>query len=63
VTDNREVDVVELLKAYKHTEVVTLFVELFSIRRERYRDKLESSEQEQVRGRSKECKELLQLFS
>lgn len=63
MSDNREADIIEVLRTYKHSEVVTLITELFSIRRERYRDKLESSEQEQVRGRAKECKELLQLFS
>jgi len=63
MSDNREADIIELLRAYKQSEVSMLYSELFSIRRERYRDKLESSEQEQVRGRSKECKELLQLFS
>lgn len=63
MSDNRIADIHDLLVAYKHSEVATLIVELLEMRREKWRDKLEGSENDQVRGRAKECKELLQLFS
>lgn len=59
----REAKIVDLLQSYKHQEIPTLLVELLTIRRERHRDKLEREEFAEVRGRAKECKDLLLLFS
>lgn len=56
----REPEILERLKT--HQEATKLFSELLAIRRERHRDKLEKGEDNEVRGRAKECKDLLQLL-
>jgi hypothetical protein len=63
MSKEREAELVETLQSYKHTEAFRLAGELFALRRERHRDRLEGSEDAEVRGRSKECKDLLQIFS
>ncbi len=59
---SREGVLMELLQSYTGQEVAGLVVELLTIRRERYRDKLERQESPEHRGRAKECKDLLQIF-
>jgi hypothetical protein len=59
----REAELVEILNAYKGQEVLSRVLELFTIRRERFRDRLENEENAEMRGRAKECKEMIQIFS
>ncbi len=63
MSKEREKEIEERLIANKHQEVSVLFIELFTLRRERHRDKLEGAEDVNVRGRAKECKDLLYIFS
>lgn len=63
MSEDRQVQLEETIKAHKHGEVASAFAELIALRREMYRDKLEKAENEQIRGKSLECKDLLQLFS
>ena len=60
---SRVADIKDILHRYQDTEAVMLIKELLTLRREQWRDKLESSENDQVRGRAKECKELLHFLS
>lgn len=59
----REAELVNILDAYKGQEILARISELLSLRRERHRDKLESEENTVVRGRAKECKDLLYILS
>jgi len=63
VNKERELEIEDRIALLKHTEGVVLLAELFSLRRERHRDKLESSESEEMRGRAKECKDLIHILS
>jgi hypothetical protein len=58
----REAEIEDILKTYKTAEPVQLFLELFQLRRDRHRDKLEDGESAEARGKSQECKALIQLF-
>lgn len=62
MSKEREAELVETLQSYKHTEAFRLAGELLALRRERHRDRLEGGEDSEVRGRAKECKDLLQIF-
>ena len=59
----REEAIRETLETYGSEGVKLLVHELLLLRRERHRTKLESEEASETRGRAKECKDLLQLFS
>lgn len=61
--ENREAQLEEIIQSWKHSEGLRAMEELLALRREGYRDKIEKNESERVRGRSLECKDLLQLFS
>lgn len=63
MSDNREAELEERLSSLQHSETAKLVVELLQIRRENWRTKLEGQESDQVRGRAKECKDLIQIFS
>lgn len=63
MSKEREGEIIDTLVSYGPSEVTRLISELLSLRRERYLEKLEAGESDQVRGRSKECKDLLQIFS
>ena len=63
MSEDREAQLVEIITAFKHSETARAVVELLTLRREHYRDRLEASENAEVRGKSKECKDLIQLFS
>ena len=63
MSKDREVEIAEILSNSKHMELYILCKELFTLRRERHRDKLERQEDNQLRGRALECKDLLQIFS
>ena len=56
----REQEILERLRP--HQEAMQLFSELLTVRRERHRDKLEKGEDSEVRGRAKECKDLIQVL-
>lgn len=58
----REGEISDQLMLHKHTEPVKLMLELFAIRRERHRDRLESEENPEIRGRAKECKDILSFL-
>lgn len=62
MSKDREGDLIQRLKALGRTESGTVLREILALRRERYRDRLESEESAEVRGKSKECRDLLQLF-
>ena len=51
------------LASRKHEETVRIFCEYLALRREKHRDKLESGGNEEIRGRAKECKDLLSIFA
>jgi hypothetical protein len=58
----REAEIEKTLVSLKETDVVKLFVELFALRREGYRDKLEKRMGDEFSGRALECRDLLQIF-
>ena len=58
----REAELKDLLVSLKHQETAVAIIELLTIRREQYRDRLEREEDPVVRGKSQECKALLQIF-
>jgi hypothetical protein len=62
---NRECEeqIEDALNSFISPEVKSLVVELLQLRRERWRDKLEKEENDQVRGKSLECKDLLDIFA
>lgn len=63
MSKEREAEIKAALKNFHQTsEVTRLVVELLNIRRHRHRDRLEKEESDQERGRSLECKDLLQIF-
>lgn len=63
MSKEREYEIEKQLEAHKHQSVPVLIKELLTLRRERHRDKLENGENVDVRGRAKECKDLLQILS
>ncbi|MDY0282792.1 MAG: hypothetical protein RBR35_19850 [Salinivirgaceae bacterium] len=63
MSKERENEIEGLLQDYRKQEVPMLISELLNLRRERHRDSIERTENTEVRGRSKECKDLLQIFS
>ena len=60
---DREAELLELIEGQKQLSLVSTFKELLSLRRERYRNKLEAEENPLARGRAKECKDLIELLS
>lgn len=62
MNQTRELDIIGRIQTLKNQEAPQLFKELFALRRERHRDKLEKDEYPISRGRSQECKDLLQIF-
>lgn len=58
----RIAEIEELLRRHKESEPMRLVIELYTLKRERYRNRLEEEESDQVRGRAKECKDFLQIF-
>lgn len=59
---DREAEIEKILVSLKETDTVRLFVELFALRREGHRNRLEKEEGPEVRGRSLECRDLLKIF-
>ena len=57
-----EQEILERLELVKHSEGVRLVCDLLLLRRRKYRDKLESMESEEIRGRSKECRDLVAIL-
>jgi len=60
---DRKSEIIKKLEVYKQSEALRLVVELINLRRDKYRDKLESAENSEARGRAKECKDLSRIFS
>lgn len=58
----RETVIEEFLLAHAGGEVLMYMAELLTIRREKWRDKLEGQNNDEHRGRAKECKDLLQII-
>lgn len=52
----------ERLKLYSDGEALLMLRELLQLRREHYRNLLESTDSAEVRGKAKECRDLLSLF-
>jgi len=63
MSKDREEKIRDTLASYGAGEVKSLVMELVTLRRERHRSKLENGESSEVRGRAKECKDLIQIFS
>lgn len=63
MSNEREEKIRETLASYGPSDVKSLVLELVTLRRERHRSKLENQESSEVRGRAKECKDLIQIFS
>jgi hypothetical protein len=57
-----EQEILERLNLIKHSEGIRLVCDLLLLKREKYRDKLESMESDEIRGRSKECRDLLAIL-
>ena len=55
-------EIQDILVSYKDMESIILLREMIALRREQHRNRLEGEESAEVRGRAKECKDLLQLF-
>lgn len=62
MSKEREEELLQNLKDYRQSDVGRALQELLTLRRERYRDRLEVEESAEVRGKAKECRDLLQLF-
>ena len=62
MSKERETVILKTLEAYKEGETARLIKELITLRRERYRDRLEKDPTEVFSGRALECKDLLQIF-
>lgn len=62
MSEKREIEIETYLESNKHTPMAVQLVELLRLRREKYRDKLENTEDGVVRGRAKECKDLLHIL-
>lgn len=62
MSTDRETEIEELLKANSDQQVPRLLVELLALRREKYRDKLEKSDNPDTRGRAKECRDLSDIL-
>lgn len=62
MNDDREAEILETLGHLKHTEAAVLITELLTLRRKRYRDRLEKEENGEVRGKAQECRDLLHIF-
>lgn len=59
----KEDELIVELSRFKGSDCLNLVTKLMTSRREKYRDKLESAESPEIRGRAKECKDLIRLFS
>ena len=57
-----EQEIMDRLELFKHSEGVRLVYDLLLLKREKYRDKLESMESDEIRGRSKECRDLIAIL-
>jgi len=58
----REGELIERLKAAAHTNELKCVVELLTLRREKHRNSLEAENSDETRGRSKECKDLVNIL-
>ena len=61
-TKERIKEIQDILVSYKDMESMILLREMITLRREQHRNRLEGEKSSEVRGRAKECKDLLQLF-
>lgn len=58
----REQELEEYIHNHRHSEVGIFVRELLALRREKYRDKLEGANSDELRGRAKECKDMLNIL-
>ena len=58
-----EDELVRGLEMRRHDEAIRVLCEFLVQRRKKYRDKLEAANNDELRGRAKECKELLAILS
>ena len=63
VSKERIKEIQDILASYKDMESMILLRELIMLRREQHRNRLEGEESAEVRGRAKECKDLIQIFT
>lgn len=62
MSKEREDELVQKLKTCGRSETATTWQELLTLRYERHRDRLVTEESAEVRGKAKECRDLLRLF-
>jgi hypothetical protein len=60
---DREAELEDSLKAYSSSPQLIVLEQLLTLRRIRYRAKLEKHDDPEARGRARECKELLHLVA
>ncbi len=60
---NSEEKLIEKLNSYKGSDCLNVVIDLLKLRREKHRDKIENTESSEIRGRAKECKDLIRQFS
>lgn len=63
MTNETEAEIIKALRDDRESMSMRNLVKLLKFRREKHRDRLEESEDSEIRGRSLECKFLLGLFS
>lgn len=63
MSKEREQELIAKLRDQKNSVDVKNVVALLTLRRERHMAKIEQAENDQTRGRSLECKELLKLLT
>ena len=57
-----EEELLARLPGHSHELGLKMMLELLAIRRNRHRDSLEKNENPEIRGRAKECKDILTFF-
>jgi len=62
MSKERESEIELKIKPYHGMDACRLLAELLTERRERHRTALENDNDEQVRGRAKECRDLLRML-
>jgi hypothetical protein len=63
MSNNPEISIYARLKAHAGQDAVVLLQQVLIERREEYRDQLEKNENPEIRGKAKECRDLLAIFS
>jgi len=61
--NNSDDSIYARLKAHTGQDAIVLLQLVLNEKREEYRDQLEKNENPEIRGRAKECRDLLAIFS